>query len=181
MRKVIVSTYITQDGRVDDIRAWAIAFNDDRAIRYQSDLLSNSDGLLLGRKTYEDFASLWPQLKGKYPHIDKFNTMPKYVASTTLKSLSWENSHLIEGDAVEGVAALKQQPGQDLILYGCHGFTHSLMEHDLIDEYRFLVHPVLFAKGRSFLKDGMQRVNLNLVDTTALGGGVTVLTYQPAR
>jgi dihydrofolate reductase len=107
--------------------------------------------------------------------------MAKYVASTTLKDLKWENSHLIEGDVAEGIAALKQQPGQDLVMYGCHDFMHSLVEHDLIDEYRILVHPVLLAKGRSFLKEGTKRVNLNLVDTTALAGGVTILTYQPAR
>ncbi|MBV9231015.1 MAG: dihydrofolate reductase family protein [Chloroflexi bacterium] len=88
---------------------------------------------------------------GELPYIDKFNSMTKYVASTTLKNLKWENSHLIEGDVAEGVARLKQQPGQDLVMYGCHDLMHSLVEHDLIDEYRILVHPVLLAKGRSFL------------------------------
>jgi dihydrofolate reductase len=181
MRKVIVSTYMTLDGRVDEIRDWAVAYNDDRAVKYHTDLMMNSDGLLLGRNTYEIFAALWPSLSGELPYIDKFNSMTKYVASTTLKDLKWENSHLIEGDVAEGVAKLKQQPGQDLVMYGCHDFMHSLVEHDLIDEYRILVHPVLLAKGRSFLKDGAQRVNLDLVDTTALAGGVTILTYQPVR
>jgi dihydrofolate reductase len=181
MRKVIVSTYMTLDGRVDEIGEWAVAYNDDRAATYHSDLLRNSDGLLLGRNTYEIFAALWPSLGGVLPYIDKLNSMAKYVASTTLKDLAWENSHLIEGDVAEGVAKLKQQPGQDLVLYGCHDLMHSLVEHDLIDEYRLLVHPVLLAKGRSFLKDGAERVNLDLVDTTALGGGVTILTYQPVR
>lgn len=181
MRKVIVSTYMTLDGRVDEIRDWAIAYNDDRAVKYHTDLMMNSDGLLLGRNTYEIFAALWPSLSGELPYIDKFNSMAKYVASTTLKDLKWENSHLIEGDVAEGVAKLKQQPGRDLVLYGCHDLMHSLLEHDLIDEYRILVHPVLLAKGRSFLKDGTERVNLDLVNTTALPGGVTILTYQPVR
>jgi dihydrofolate reductase len=181
MRKVIVSTYMTLDGRVDEIRDWAVAYNDDRAIKYHTDLMMNSDGLLLGRNTYEIFATLWPSLSGELPYIDKFNSMAKYVVSTTLKSLKWENSHLIEGDVAEGVARLKQQPGQDLIMYGCHDLMYSLVEHDLIDEYRILVHPVLLAKGRSFLKDGAERVNLDLVDITALAGGLTILTYQPVR
>jgi dihydrofolate reductase len=181
MRKVIVSTYMTLDGRVDEIRDWAVAYNDDRAVKYHTDLMMNSDGLLLGRNTYEIFAALWPSLSGELPYIDKFNSMAKYVASTTLKDLKWENSHLIEGDVAEGVAKLKQQPGRDLVMYGCHDLMHSLLEHDLIDEYRILVHPVLLAKGRSFLKDGTERVNLDLVNTTALPGGVTILTYQPVR
>ncbi len=181
MRKVIVSTYMTLDGRVDEIRDWAVPYNDDRAAKYHTDLLMNSDGLLLGRNTYEIFAALWPSLSGELPYIDKLNSMAKYVASTTLKDLEWENSHLIEGDVAEGVAKLKQQPGQDLVMYGCHDLMHSLLEHDLIDEYRILVHPVLLAKGRSFLKDGAKRVNLDLVDATALPGGVTILTYQPVR
>ena len=181
MRKVIVSTYMTLDGRVDEIREWAVAYNDDRAVKYHTDLMRNSDALLLGRNTYEIFSALWPSLSGELPYIDKFNSMTKYVASTTLKDLKWENSHLIEGNVAEGVARLKQQSSQDIVMYGCHDLMYGLAEHDLIDEYRIMVHPVLLAKGRSFLKDGAQRVNLDLVDTTALAGGVIILTYQPVR
>ncbi len=114
MRKVIVSTYTTLDGKVDDIRDWAVPYNDDGAAKYHTDLLANSDGLLLGRKTYEIFAAVWPSLSGQFPYVDKLNTMAKYVASTTVGNLKWENSHLIEGDVANGVANLKQQPGQAL-------------------------------------------------------------------
>jgi dihydrofolate reductase len=107
--------------------------------------------------------------------------MPKYVASTTLRDLEWENSHLIEGDVAEGVAKLKRQAGQDLVVYGGQDFMHSLLEHDLVDEYRILVAPVLLGKGRCLLKDGARRVNLELVDTTVIPPGVAILTYQPAR
>jgi dihydrofolate reductase len=106
------------------------------------------------------------------------NHMAKYVASTTVEELEWENSHLIEGDVAEGVAKLKQQPGQDLIMYGCHDLMHSLLEHDLIDEYRLLVHPVVLGKGRSFFKDGVKRIALELVDTTGVPPGVAILTYR---
>src|SRR5260221_2114409 len=180
MRKVIVSTYMTLDGRVDEIRDWAVRYDDDRTVRYNTDLLMNSDGLLLGRKTYEIFAAIWPSLSGQFPYVDKMNSMAKYVASTTLTDLEWENSHLIEGDVADGVAELKQQPGLDLVLYGCHDLMHSLLEHDLIDEYRILVHPVLLGKGRSFLTDSVKRVDLELVDTTVISG-VSILVYQPVR
>lgn len=181
MRKVIVSTYVTLDGRVDEIRDWAVPYDDDGGAKYHTDLLMNSDGLLLGRKTYEIFAAIWPSLSGKFPYIDKLNSMAKYVASTTLRDLGWENSHLIEGDVAEGVAKLKEQPGQDLVIYGCLDLMHGLLEHHLVDEYRLLVHPVVLGKGRSFFKDGAERVNLDLVDTTVIPGGVAILTYQPVR
>ena len=181
MRKVIVSTYATLDGRVDELQDWTIPYNDDAVVNYHTDLLKNSDGLLLGRKTYEIFAALWPSKSGELPYIDKMNSMVKYVASTTLRDLEWGNSHLIEGDAVEGVAKLRQQPGQDLVMYGCHDFMHKLLEHCLIDEYRILVHPVLLGKGRTFLRDGAKQVNLKLLDTTVIPPGVAIHTYQPVR
>jgi dihydrofolate reductase len=107
--------------------------------------------------------------------------MAKYVVSTTLKDLKWENSHLIDGDVAEGVAKLKHEPGQDLVVYGGRALIHTLQEHDLIDEYRFMVHPVLFGKGMSFFEDSDQRVNLDLIDTTVIPPGVAILTYRPVR
>jgi dihydrofolate reductase len=181
MRKVIVSTYVTLDGRVDEPRDWAVPYDDEGAAKYHTDLLMNSDGLLLGRKTYEMFAALFPARSGELPYVDRINSMAKYVVSTTLKDLEWENSHLIEGDVAEGVAKLKEQPGQDLITYGGHDLIHSLLEHDLIDEYRILLQPVLLGKGRSLLKDGMERIDLDLVDTTVIPSGVAILTYRLKR
>ena len=181
MRKVIASTYVTLDGRVDEVQDWAVPYDEDGAAKYHTDLLANSDGLLLGRKTYEIFAVIWPARSGKLPYVDKLNSMAKYVASTTLKDLDWENSHLIEGDVAQAVEKLKQQPGQDLVTYGGHDLLQSLLEHDLIDEYRVLVQPVLLGKGRTFLKDGAASVNLDLVDTTVIPPGVAIFTYRPVR
>ena len=181
MRKVIVSTNVTLDGRVDEIRDWALPYDDSEFAEYHTDLLRNSDGLLLGRKTYEMFAAVWPSRAGESPVADPINSMPKYVASTTLKDLEWENSHLIESDVPEGVAKLKEQPGQDLIMYGSHDLMQSLLEHDLIDEYRIWVHPVVLGNGMSLFKDGVKRMALNLVDTTVLSSGVAILTYQSER
>jgi dihydrofolate reductase len=179
MRKVIVSNNVTLDGRVDEVRDWALGFDDDEFVKYHTDLLSHSDGVLLGRKTYEFFAAVWPSRSGELP--DRFNSMAKYVASTTLKDLEWENSHLIEGDVPEAVAKLKQQPCQDLVVYGSLGLVHSLLEHDLIDEYQLWVYPVVLGKGRSFFKDGVERMALDLVDTTVIPPGVAILTYQSQR
>ena len=118
-------------------------------------------------------------LAGEFAYVDKLIQMPKYVASTTLTDLEWENSQRIEGDVAEGVARLKQEPGGDLVMYGCRGLMHSLTEHDLIDEYRVLVQPVLLGRGRSFL-EGAKRVNLELADTTVTASGVAILTYRRA-
>jgi dihydrofolate reductase len=181
MRKVIVSTYVTLDGRVDELQDWTIPYNGDAAVEYHTDLLKHSDGLLLGRKTYEIFAAIWPSKSGELPYIDKMNSMTKHVASTTVGGLEWENSHLIEGDVAAGVAKLKHQTGQDLVMYGCRDLMHTLQQHDLIDEYRLLVHPVLLGKGRALLPDGAKQVSLELIDTTVIPSGVTVLTYQPVR
>lgn len=181
MRKLIVSTYATLDGRADDLQEWTIPYNGDAAAAYHADLLSNSDGLLLGRRTYEVFATLWPARAGELPYIDAINSMAKYVASTTLRELRWSNSHLISGDLAQQVTDLKGQPGRDLVVYGGHSLISALRAHDLVDEYRVLVHPVLLGKGRALADDGAARVDLTLVDTAVLTGGVAVLTYRPAR
>ena len=181
MRKVIVSNNVTLDGRVDEVRDWALPGDDDEFVTYHTDLLRNSDGLLFGRKSYEFFAAVWPSRSGESPLADQMNSIAKYVASTTLKDLEWENSHLIEGDVPEAVAKLKQQPGQDLVVYGSLDLVHSLLEHDLIDEYQLWVYPVVLGKGRSFFKDGVERMVLDLVDTTVIPPGVAILTYQSQR
>ena len=179
MRKVIVSNSVTLDGRVDEVRDWALPGDDPEFVKHQTELLSHSDGLLLGRKSYEFFAAVWPSRSGEFP--DRMNSIAKYVASTTLEDLEWENSHLIEGDVPEAVAKLKQEPGQDLVVYGSHVLAHNLLEHGLVDEYQLWVYPVVLGKGRSFFEDGVKRMNLDLVDTTVIPPGVAILTYQPVR
>lgn len=173
MRNVIVSTYATLDGRTDDLPEWTIPYDDPAASAYHEDLLAGADGLLLGRRTYEIFAQIWPPRAGELPYIDRINTMAKYVVSTGDPDLSWPDSHLI--------ADVKSLPAGNLVVYGGHGLTNSLREHDLIDEYRILVHPVLLGKGPAIAADGTGRTDLTLVDTAVLPGGVLVLTYRPAR
>lgn len=181
MRKVIVSTYATLDGKVDDLQDWVVPYDDDAVAAYHDDLLANSDTLLLGRKTYEIFAAIWPPRVKSLPYADKINSMAKYVASSTLKDLTWQNSQLLEGDLAQSVTKLKEQPGGDLVVYSGGEITQSLLEHGLVDEYRIMLHPVLLGKGRGLLKEGAQRVNLELAGTTVIRGGVAILTYRPVR
>ena len=109
------------------------------------------------------------------------NGIAKYVATTTLKDPEWQNTQLIEGDVPEAVAKLKEQPGKGLIVYGSGELTNALIGHDLIDEYRLWVHPVVLGRGGSFFEDGAKRMDLELVDSTALPSGVAILTYRPQR
>lgn len=177
MRKLIVSNSVTLDGKVDEVRGWALPGDDEEFVKHQTELLSHSDGLLLGRGTYEFFAAVWPSRSGEFP--DRMNKITKYVASTRLTDVEWENSQLIEGDLPEAVAKLKQQPGHDLVLYGSHELKQSLLEHDLIDEYQLWVYPVVLGKGRSFFEDGAEQMALELLDTTVIPPGVAILTYRP--
>src|SRR5207245_3859527 len=114
----------------------------------QLDQTVATDPLLLGRVTYEGFAAAWPGRKGPAGFADRFNSMPKYVVSSTLKKLEWNNSHLIRGDVAREVAKLKQQPGQDIVIHGSPGLIRALLPLDLIDEYRLRVYPLVLGQGK---------------------------------
>jgi dihydrofolate reductase len=181
MRKLIVSTYATADGKVNDLQEWVTPWNAPEIAAYHADLLANSDALLLGRTTYQVFAMIWPPRAGQEPYADKMNAMVKHVASTTLAAseLGWDNAHLIDGDVAEAVAKLKAQDGHDIVVYGGPALIDALLEHDLVDEYRIMLHPVLLGKGRGLVRDGAPRVNLELLGTAVIPPGVAVLTYRP--
>jgi dihydrofolate reductase len=139
-----------------------------------------SGALLLGRTTYEGFAEAWPSRDGEF--ADKFNNMPKYVVSKTLEEpLEWNNSTLINGDVAEVVSRLKQQPGGDILVNGSAQLVHALMEHDLIDEYRLMVFPIVVGAGKRLFGDVGQARALRLVDAQPVGpDGILILTYEPA-
>jgi dihydrofolate reductase len=181
MRKIIASAYMTLDGRVDHLQEWTTPYDSDAVADYHSGLLASSGGLLLGRRTYDVFAAIWPPRAGRPAYAGRINRLPKYVATTTLTDLGWENSHRLEGDVAPAVSRLKEEAGGDLVLYGGRTMTRTLQEHDLIDEYRVLLHPVLLGRGGTFFDEGAPRVDLALVDSRVLGPGVVVLTYRPVR
>ncbi len=185
MRRVIASEFVTLDGVVED-PSWTFQFSSEQREKFKFDELFASDALMLGRVTYEVFAASWPRMTeqageaGEYANM--MNGYPKYVASTTLEEpLEWNNSTLIKGDVTEEVLNLKQQPGKDILIFGSGDLVNTLMQHDLIDEYRLMVFPVVVGGGKRLFGEGIEKMVLNLVDTKTLGSGVVVLSYQRAQ
>jgi dihydrofolate reductase len=188
MRKIVVSVYTTLDGVMEAPEQWSGQFWNEEHGKYARDLLFASDALLMGRVTYEVFAASWPfrtpadDGPGAEGTVDRINSLPKFVASTTLhEPLAWNNSHLIKGPVAEAVSQLKQQPGQDMVMYGAGPLAHTLMQNGLIDEIRVWVHPVARGKGGRLFNDASDLPVLRFVDTHAFSSGVVVLTYQPDR
>jgi dihydrofolate reductase len=189
MRKVILSMYVTLDGVMEDPGGaerfehggWSIQFFDEDAAKYAFDQLFASDALLLGRVTYQGFADAWPSMTDEEGFADRMNSLPKFVVSKTLEEVEWNNSRLIKENIAEEVSKLKQQPGQDILIYGSGDLVHTLMRHNLIDEYRIWVHPIVLGSGKRLFRGGSDTTVLRLVDTKTFGSGVIVLSYQPAR
>jgi len=188
MRKVVVSEYVTLDGVMEDPGGaegfehggWSFQFWNEEAAKFKFDELFASDALLLGRVTYQGFAKAWPSMTDEAGFADRMNNLPKYVVSTTLEEVAWNNSRLIKGNIAEEVYKLKQQPGQDILIAGSGELVHTLMHHDLIDEYRLMVYPVVLGSGKRLFRDGSDTTVLRLVETKTFSSGVVVLSYQPA-
>jgi dihydrofolate reductase len=176
MRKIVESTFMTLDGCIDNPQNWGPPYWDDQHAKYNRDLLGPADAMLLGRKTYEGFAQAWPQRSGD-AFTDKFNAMPKHVASRTLKDATW-NASIIQGDAIDGVKKLKQAEGGDIIKYGTGEFDRDLLAHKLVDEYHFWVFPVAVGAGQR-LFDGVDMTTLKLLGSTTFDSGIVVLKYGP--
>jgi dihydrofolate reductase len=180
MRKLVVSTYVTLDGAIDDPHHWSFDFFDDDAAKLAHDLLFGADALLMGRKTYEGFAESWPGRGGEF--ADRFNALPKHVASTTLSgALPWNNARVLEGDLVTAVGELKRQDGADLLMYGTGPVAETLLAAGLLDEHHAWIHPVIWGKpGTRLFAGGLETTKLELAGTRTLGSGVVVLTHKPA-
>ena len=188
MRKVIVSQFVTLDGVIEDPGGsekserggWAFQFDrGPEGNQFKLDEVMESEALLLGRVTYEGFADAWPSRTGDF--ADKFNTMPKFVVSTTLEEADWNNSTVIKGNVAEEVSRLKEQSGGDILVNGSRALVDTLMEHDLVDEYRLMIFPVVLGSGKRLFGDCGETTPLRLVDTKPVGpDGVVILTYRPA-
>jgi dihydrofolate reductase len=189
MRKMIVTEYVTVDGVMEDpggaeksrYGGWSFQFWNEEAGKYKNDELLASGALLLGRKTYEGFAKAWPSIKDEYGFADRMNSIPKYVVSKTLEKAEWRNSTVIRGNVAEEVAKLKQQPGRDILVVGSAKLLRTLMEHNLVDEYRLMVHPVVLGGGKRLFQEGMEKKALKLLDAKTFATGIVVLTYQSAK
>jgi dihydrofolate reductase len=180
VRRVVLAEYVSLDGVMEE-PSWTAPFWNDELAAYQRDQLFRSDALLLGRVTYQDFAAAWPSMEETEGDFAvRMNTLPKYVASTTLHELEW-NASPIEGDVPAAVTKLKQQPGQDILIYGSGELVRTLTEHNLIDEYRLMVHPVVVGSGKRLFEGVGDAPTLQRTDTVAFSSGVVALAYEPAR
>ena len=180
MRKIIASEFVTLDGVMEAPHQWSFQFGSEEQNKYKFDELFASDGLLLGRVTYQGFAAAWPTMPDTGAYGERMNSLPKYVVSTTLEEVEW-NASLIKGQIAEEVFKLKQQPGQDILIFGSGDLVHQLQQHDLIDEYRLMVFPVVVGSGKRLFRDGSEKKVLRLVETKTFSSGVVVLTYQLER
>ena len=176
-RTLAATLFMTLDGVVEAPDKWSFPFWSDETGKFKLDELRATDALLLGRVTYEGFAAAWPGRKDEEGFADRFNSMPKYVASKTLKKLEWNNSHLIKGDLAAEVSKLKQQPGHDIVIHGSPTLIRSLLPHDLIDEYRLLVYPIVLGRGKR-LFDEVSQAKLKLVESETFSKGVVKLVYR---
>jgi dihydrofolate reductase len=192
MSKVVVNMSLTLDGVMqapgrpdEDTRdgfthgGWALPYFDEVMGGSAAEGMSQMPSLLFGRRTYEDFYAVWPN-RNDNPFTEFLNNIQKYVASTTLaEPLPWSNSTLLKGDAVAAVAALKEQPGNDLAIFGSGVLVQSLMRHNLIDEYVLSIHPLILGSGRRLFPDGCPYTALQLVSSKTTTTGVVLATYKP--
>ncbi len=164
-----------------DHGGWLVPYADDDMGRAMAGFFAEADAFLLGRRTYELFAAYWPRVTDPDdPIAGPLNSLPKLVASHSLQEVSWEGATLIEGDLAERVAELKAESGRELQVHGSAALARTLMQHDLIDEYRLLIYPVVLGKGQRLFADGIKPAALRLVDSKTTGAGVTVSVYEPA-
>lgn len=191
MRKIVVSEFISVDGVMEDPGGseksprggWALQFErGDEGDKFKLDEVVSAGGLLLGRKTYEGFASAWPGRTDEVGFAEKMNSMPKYVASKTLKDPQWSNTTVLGGDVVQEVSQLKEQPGGDLLVNGSCDLVHTLIENNLVDELRLMVFPIVLGMGRRLFSDSPHAWPFQLLEVRAVGReGVLIVTYEPKR
>ena len=177
MRKIIESTLVSADGVVGSPPLWAMDYRDEEVTRDALERLSGSDAMLMGRGTYELFATIWPDQTDDF--AQRINGIRKYVFSSTLASADWSNSTIVRGDVLSEIARIKEQDGGDLALFGHGRLAQTLLENGLIDELRLSIHPVLAGVGLPQFSNG-HKTPLKLVSAKTFTTGVVVLSYQRA-
>jgi dihydrofolate reductase len=185
--RIVVTEFVSLDGVMEDPGGsenfthggWSFEFSrGDEGDQFKLDETMASDALLLGRVTYEGFAAAWPSRDGEF--ADKFNAMPKYVVSSTLENPEWNNSTVVSGDLATEVAKLKEQHDRDIVVHGSAQLVQALLEHDLVDELRLMVFPVVLGSGKRLLGETSDKKPLRLVDSKVVGDGVAILVYGRA-
>jgi dihydrofolate reductase len=186
MRNIVVSEFVSLDGVMEDPGGaegskhggWTFQFGSAEQEQWKAEELFRADALLLGRRTYQGFAAAWPTMPGTGAYGERMNSLPKHVASTTLAETTW-NARLIKGDLAEELSKLKQEDGQDILVFGSGQLVHALIAQGLVDEYRLVVFPVVLGSGKRLFPEGGEKKTLRLVESKPFPSGVVVLTYQP--
>jgi dihydrofolate reductase len=185
MGRIVVTEYISVDGVVEapsgtedfERVGWIDDFGrGPEGDEFKVDETMASDALLLGRVTYDAFAAVWPQVEGAF--ADRFNTMPKYVVSSTLEDPEWNNTTVLHGDVIEEVGKLKAQYTGDIVVHGSPQLAQTLIEHELVDELRLMVYPVIVGAGKRLFAETSGTKRLELVETKTVGDGVHILVYS---
>ena len=187
MGRIVVTEFVSLDGVMEDPGGaenfrhggWSFEIGrGDEGDKFKLDEVFSSEALLLGRVTYEGFAEAWPSREGEF--ADKFNTMPKYVVSSTLEQPEWNNSTVLKGDVAEEVAKLRREHDGDIVVHGSARLVQTLLERDLVDELRLMVYPLVLGSGRRLFAETSDKKPLRLVDSKVVGDGVAILIYKPA-
>jgi dihydrofolate reductase len=187
MGRIVVTEFISVDGIVEDpggsedfkYGGWTFEFSrGEDGDKFKLDETFDSEALLLGRVTYEGFADSWPSRDGEF--ADKFNSMPKYVVSSTLSDPEWTNSTVVSGDLAEEVSKLKDQHSGDIVVHGSPKLVQSLLDQDLVDELRLMVFPVILGTGKQLFGATGDKKALKLADSKTVGDGVGILVYRRA-
>jgi dihydrofolate reductase len=186
--RIVVTEFVSLDGVMEDpggaedYRHGGWTFEIDRGPegnKFKLDEALDAEALLLGRVTYEGFAAAWPSREGDF--ADKFNTMPKYVVSSTLEKPDWSNSTVLKGDLADEVEKLRRKHDGDVVVHGSARLAQALLEHGLVDELRLMVFPIVLGSGKRLFGETTDKQRLRLTSSQTVGDGVAILVYEPAR
>ena len=188
MSRIVVSQFVSLDGVIEDPvgietlgrGAWSgRASSGEEGGKFKVQELMDAEAVLLGRRTYDGFFAAWPSRGGEY--ADRINSMPKYVVSSTLQDTEWTNTTVLDGDVADEMRAVKERHGGEILIYGSAQLTDALMQHDLVDEWRLMIFPVVVGTGKRCFGDPGRAVDMRLTESRTVGEGVVILVYQPAR
>ena len=181
MRKIVAGLFITLDGVVEAPDKWQFPYFNDELGAAVTAQMDAADTMLLGRRTYEEFAGFWPNQSNDDPFAAHMNNTPKVVVSTTLDTVTWQNSTLIRDNVAEAITQLKQQPGKQIGVTGSATLVRSLLRERLLDELWLMMHPIVVGSGKRLFPDGCDRIPLKLASSQTFSTGVLSLMYQPAE